>query len=434
MQGRETGFRIWRLTRHGGVFLGVAACFLAACTQSPPPQPLPQHIYIWNRDWNESVHEGVRSASGEVTAAVVLAAQVQFEAGKPISFDVPVRWDWLKEAGMAVGAAIRIGVYSGPFDPDSPATQTVLAACHQAVESASSAGIQLSELHIDFDSPESKLAGYRQWIDLIEREFDPILVTLTTLPSWLRSKAFKDLVAESDGYVLQVHSFERPAHPDDSLTLCDPDQVRSWVRAASQLEIPFRVALPTYGYLVAFDPQEKFVGLWAEGPTADWPPDHTVREIRTDPAALAGLVRSFQKRPPDHCTGLFWFRLPVTTDRLNWRWPTLAAVIAGRDPRPELTPIVDKPEPQLVDLSVINKSGGDVKFPVALIVEWEDNAVLAGDALAGVELEEQDAQSVRFVLNAAPSNPPLQPGNRRSLGWLRFQKPAEVRVHVEALE
>ena len=29
---------------------------------------------------------------------------------------------------------------------------------------------------------------------------------------------------------------------------------------------------------------------------------------------------------------LLWYRVPVSRDSLNWSWPTLAAVMAGRAP------------------------------------------------------------------------------------------------------
>jgi hypothetical protein len=35
--------------------------------------------------------------------------------------------------------------------------------------------------------------------------------------------------------------------------------------------VPFRVALPTYGYVLAFDRNDKFIRLSAEGPAKEWP-------------------------------------------------------------------------------------------------------------------------------------------------------------------
>jgi hypothetical protein len=63
---------------------------------------------------------------------------------------------------------------------------------------------------IDFDCAESKLDGYRVWVEAIQRRVAPLPVTITALPSWLNSRAFQRLAAVATNYVLQVHSVERP--------------------------------------------------------------------------------------------------------------------------------------------------------------------------------------------------------------------------------
>ena len=41
-----------------------------------------------------------------------------------------------------------------------------------------------------------------------------------------------------------------------------------------------------------------------------------------DPHAMADLVHHWQQSHPRSMTGLIWFRLPVASDRMNWRWET----------------------------------------------------------------------------------------------------------------
>ena len=64
--------------------------------------------------------------------------------------------------------------------------------------------------------------------------------------------------------MLQVHSLERPKNFDAPFTLCDANAARRAVTWAAKIGVPFRVTLPTYGYLVAFAPGGQFVGLSAE--------------------------------------------------------------------------------------------------------------------------------------------------------------------------
>ena len=81
---------------------------------------------------------------------------------------------------------------------------------------------------------------------------------------------FPALARAVDGYVLQAHSFERPATSAfGKLTLCDPELARSWVEQAGRLGVPFLLSLPTYGYLVGFDSTGRLLGMVAEGAAAD---------------------------------------------------------------------------------------------------------------------------------------------------------------------
>jgi len=50
--------------------------------------------------------------------------------------------------------------------------------------------------------------------------------------------AFQPLIHAADGYVLQVHSLERPKSFDTAFTLCDPGVARGAVAKATQIGMP----------------------------------------------------------------------------------------------------------------------------------------------------------------------------------------------------
>src|SRR5439155_25472501 len=140
---------------------------------------------------------------------------------------------------------------------------------------------------------------------------------------------------------------------------CDPHLARRSVERAGRLGIPFRVALPTYGYAFAFDPTGNFIGLSAEGPSRNWPEGSLLREAPAQPDAMARLVNEWTVDRPDALRGIIWYRLPVTGDRRNWSWPTLAAVMAGRVPVAKLSADLRKPQPGLAEIDLINEGDGD---------------------------------------------------------------------------
>ena len=136
-------------------------------------------------------------------------------------------------------------------------------------------GIEPKELQIDFDCAESKLNSFRELVKVLHKETEQLQIevsseieqtvpiVITALPCWLQDRAFKALVQEADGFVLQVHSLERPKSPEAPMELCDIASSVKWIERAARFEVPFRVALPTYGYIVGFDKEGHFLGITA---------------------------------------------------------------------------------------------------------------------------------------------------------------------------
>jgi hypothetical protein len=260
-------------------------------------------------------------------------------------------------------------------------------------------GIQPLELQIDFDCPESKLAGYALWLDAIRQAVAPTPVTITALPSWLDQPSFKQLASRLPCYVLQVHSLVRPSSTADMPPLCDPQAARVAVRKAARLGTPFLVALPTYGYNVAFDSQGKYLGISAEGPSPAWPDRATIKELAPDPLQLSQLVAEWTRSRPSAMRGVIWYRLPNSDDRLNWRWPTLASVMAGKPPQPDLQAEAIRSEEGSIDLALVNNGSGEFAGSATVQVDCE-NAITAW----------------RIIRSILPGMSP-RARSRRAAGW-----------------
>jgi hypothetical protein len=285
------------------------------------------------------------------------------------------------------------------------------------------------ELQIDFDCAESKLADYGAWLAVLQQQLAPLPVTITALPSWLNSPMFTRLASASSNYILQVHSLTKPADINAPFTLCDPVAAKRAVVKAGEIGIPFRVALPTYAYLVAFDSAGKFSGLSAEATRADWPAGTQLRELRADPLAMSALVQFWNTNRPPVLRGVIWYRLPVAVDNLNWRWPTLAAIIAGREPREQFRAVARRVEPGLVEISLENTGELDISSRLAVEVRWTDARLIAGDGLRDFELAEQNVSAAKFQNKNSSFRLPA--GEKQILGWLRLDQDREVQVEVK---
>ena len=311
---------------------GMAAWFFLFWRAPQISGPLRHEVYVWQRAWTKPVRDAVSQHATNFAAIAVLRAEISWTTNRqPQLTRANVDYETLARVRRPVGLALRIGTYAGPFTNDAIAgfiTETA----SRIVSEARTNSVTLAELQIDFDCAESKLDGYRVWVEAIQHRVAPLPVTITTLPSWLDSRAFKRLAAVATNYVLQVHSAPRPKNSDAAVTLCDPQAARRAVESAGRIGVPFRVALPTYGYQMAFTADGKFISLSAEGPRPNWPTNALLRTVESNPAELADLVRDWTASRPAALRGVIWYRLPVGSDKFNWNWPKLDEVMTGRRP------------------------------------------------------------------------------------------------------
>lgn len=395
-------------------------------------QGLPQEVYVWQRARTDSVRRAVVEHGAAFARVIVLNAEVTWRQGQPQLAKLAVEYGALAQAHRPIGLALRIGPYPGPFGATNLSTVYLADVAREIVAEARAAQINPSELQLDFDCASSKLDSYRSWVERIRARVAPVPVVITALPVWLEQPAFKALAQAADGYVLQVHSLERPTTFDAPFTLCDPAAARRAVAKASALGVPFRVALPTYGYLVAFGGGGRFLGLSAEGPARSWPADARLKEVRAEPLEMARLAREWSSNPPAGLAGIIWYRLPVEGDTLNWRWPTLNAILQARSPRKSVRGDSHRVEAGLVEISLVNDGELDISSRLAVQTRWRDGRLLAGDGLHGFVLAERRAASARFETGVGPYRLPA--GERQVIGWLRLSQEDEVQGEIKEVE
>jgi hypothetical protein len=127
--------------------------------------------------------------------------------------------------------------------------------------------------------------------------------------------------------------------------------------------------------------------------------------------------------------GVIWYRLPVSDDALNWRWPTLSAIVAERFPRESFRVETRRVEPGLVGISLINDGELDVSSRLTIQVRWRDARFVAGDGLREFELVDGGPSTVKFQTRIEPCRLPA--GVKQDIGWLRLSEDREVQIEME---
>jgi hypothetical protein len=324
-----------RMVILAGVFV-VIACALIGVIVFSDAGPrvsgvMRQDAYVWQRAWTQPVRDAVSAHATNFSEMVLLRGEITWSGSKPDLVRVNLDKALLADLKRPVGLALRVGTYPGPFTTNDAPIQFICDTAAAFVADARSNGVAIAELQLDFDCASSKLDGYRVWVQAVQRRVAPVPVTITALPNWLKKPAFKTLASVATNYVVQVHSAERPKSFEAAYSLCEPQAARRAVERAGKLGVPFRVALPTYGYVMAFNPRGEFISLAAEGPRPDWPTNAMIREVDSNAGEISGLIRDWTANRPAAMRGVIWYRLPITTDKHNWDWRTLNAVMVGRD-------------------------------------------------------------------------------------------------------
>jgi len=397
----------------------LAACFLLVGSS----RAFTREVYVWQRQFSRAVYEAIELVKGDVDACAILAAEINWEAGQPRLFRSAANYKLLATAGRPVGLVLRIGPWAGKFASDDETARYLSGVVLALLKTARSDGLEPAELQVDFDCASSKLAGYRLWLEAVKPIAGPTKIVFTALPDWLGREDFPALARAADGYVLQVHSLEKPTGPDDDFQLCDPDRAWVWITQAGRVGLPFRVALPTYGYQLAFDADGRFIALSAEATPPAWPRGTQIRTVRSNATVVAELARKLATASPPACTGIIWFRLPVVGDRLNWDLSTLKVVLRGEVPRSQLAAEVVWLADGLAEVSLVNRGEQDESSPAMVQVRWTDDAsVISLDGLNGYSPSSDRTRPgvVTLSVSQGAGDNRIAPERHCKIGWFRF--------------
>jgi len=329
----RTGWQSPRLFHSFDLCLAVLlpAGISAGCRRpSVETGPLPELGYLWQRDWTPAVVvAGCRKAEKKMDGVVVLGAEVGWSGGEAHVARATIVWEELRNQKVAL--ALRVAPYDGLFVENDGAANAITDEARRLLDEARAHRVEPTELQLDFDCAQRKLAGYGVWVKMLRKVAAPSPLVITALPAWLTEPEFPALAREAAGYVLQVHSVPTLAEGGRAV-LCDTALARKWVAAASRLGMSFSVSLPAYWCVAGYDAKGRLLGVAMDSVQPAWPPGTGMLEFSADADEIAALVSEWKRERPVGMKELLWYRVPVVTDQRNWRWPTLAAVMEGRKP------------------------------------------------------------------------------------------------------
>jgi hypothetical protein len=403
----------------------IVGLFLAGCGRDEPYQrtsPLPHEAFVWQRVWTPEVRAAVEGA--EMEKLHVLAAEVRFEGKRTVETRIAVPWPALNRFRDRLGVVIRIHASAAATKWDSDACDMVLHLARSILTQANEAGLGPAEYQIDYDCPVSKLNDYTKLLKHLRSRLPPETVRITALPAWLADVHAPELLHLSPGYVLQVHSLHLPR--DGRLTgLIDYDEARSAISRAVEIGVPFRVALPTYSCVVEFADDGRVKDVHGE----DIPAGFSLASDRhavldSDAYALAGLVIEWQRHASEKLQSVIWYRLPVSTDRLNWPAEVLPKIMRGEQLKRGWS-VQLEPSPEGHQEVVLLQQGD---APDDLPRQIQITHTEAADGLRGYVVEGQPPGTIVLRLASPSRFGRVRPGGKITAGWIRSGGQSEARI------
>lgn len=369
--------------------------------------------YIWQRQWTPAVKTAIANANASIANWHILAAEVDKQGMiQPVVIDVAS----LKLTEKPVIPVIRINGQRLNWASDE-----LIEAILGLAADWRKAGLNVSGLEIDHDCATRRLPEYIAFLDHLRLAISDqqLPVIITALPTWLDSQRLSDLLAKTDGAVLQVHAVSNPLQG-----LFNPQQAADWVKRFSAISpIDFRVALPNYGSRIGWDTDGRISAVESETPVGLTGP--RTKELIVTPQSVATFINNLRQTKLPGLQGFVWFRLPTADDQRAWSLGTWQAVMAEKPLQPKLTVTAIPAQPAGVfDIVLHNESDIDGPAPLHIQVANPQRCA-AADGLGNYSVR-QSATSLTFHL-IKPSTLPAH--HYTAIGWIRCPN-TEVQVNV----
>ena len=285
--------------------------------------PSANGFYVWQRHWSDKVESAVRSELEAGTHDLyVLGGELEYEGrdARWRGVDVPDRiWRHPR-----VTAVFRFPVQALD-DPERTAGALVSRA----------GALGVHRMQLDVDVPERLIARYGELVEGIRLRWPVEAAALrlgaTFLPCHLDLAGIRRVLAAIDEPVIQLHGIDAPKNRAETWALMRRTTVFRALRMARALDGRFKMALPSYAYVLTFNADGSFRRLYAEGLPDDFvrSPGTTYELAAPDLDLLHEIFTSPLRLPA------IWFRLPVRgADRWCLERETLSLLEDGQRPAP----------------------------------------------------------------------------------------------------
>lgn len=364
-------------------------------------------VYLWRQSYDEKTLSALKAAEENFEAVNFLLAKISFGKNKTPRLEfLPINPEYLKGLKIEKIACVRIeGLAGSEKDYEAAASAVARLAGECAIRALR--GIGVSEIQIDFDCPESKLASYALWLEKIRAALpEGMRLSITAVPSQMDAKGFEKAIAQCCCFTLQIHNL---AQFGSGYKIFDFDSSLAAARRADRFGKAFMVALPTYSHFVKFGEGGEAAKVFSENFSACGEEQGCgeIKKISADFFEVARLASEIKKAGLKNFRGEIFFRLPCGLEISNWSIETLLSVAKAEELKGSLAVSIEKFEGGLCEVFVENTGNVDICAPLEIecalgdfrYCEGLNGFVLARKTPRGFILENRRALDFRLPPN-----------------------------------
>jgi len=375
-------------------------------------------VYVWQRKWDETVSDSIQRSVENFDLFIPLGAEIKVVGDEIAINKIPINLEIFEKINRPLCIALRAHDLPGIENKAGRdrIAKTMGAFFTEWAKVCAAHNFKRTSIQLDYDCSTENLDAYSALLELLKRDNAQIELSITTLPTWLQSDNFCNLVAALDFFVLQVHSFQMFGGIEETPSLCDTDKVTAWAKKADNCGVPFYVAWPTYGHRLHYSENGRLIALQSEE-NAETYAGGISHIVFAEPESIAIAARDMRSQHLDNYIGNIWFRLPIAGDTLNWTWDTLDKVMRGTVPKSEISAELRNPGPGLYEVWVKNTGNYRMKVKIALPLSWPADLNMYHDTFGDFKFNRKSALGTGQLSGTAPI------ANTEALAaWFRLDK------------
>ena len=155
--------------------IGCLVLWIGCREQASSEAPLKHEVYLWQRLWDASVNQALKSHGASFERILFLAAEIDWRLKNDSVTLIQPDDQALRSSETPVGLVIRVQHFPQPEVGQALHKKQLISLASTLVSRFSDQGLEISECQLDLDCPDARLEEYIDWLKDLREAISPCL-------------------------------------------------------------------------------------------------------------------------------------------------------------------------------------------------------------------------------------------------------------------